>query len=454
MTITGQDEPLIRVLYDESRSDLREPDRPRPIRVYLWEPGHPPAAPAPLVVVSHGTGGSGSNMDWLVRPLREAGFRVVALDHHGNNFVDGYEPEGFLHVWERPLDVSFVLDVLAREQPLGPVGAAGFSLGAYTSVALAGARLDPQILGAVVTGAVPLPEIPEFPGVLEALLNKYPDDEASLDALDRAGADVSDARVRAVFQVAPGVGALVTPESLATVRVPVEIRWGGADTIAPYDLDTRPYLDHIPTANGRSAGPDVRHDDFFAPRPADPAVRDRVGEEAAAFFLHHLGRPGTRRVPPPADGSRRTEGPVVASPAHAHPSHPASAGVDAEGTVAGSTIEGLTRQALRIRDLYDVVNRHERGRVWTREEFMLGFLGDVGDLAKLVMGEEGAREAPGGRTALEHELADCLWSVLVLAHLYDVDLESAFGRTVAELDAALRSRHAKATAERGETGSG
>ena len=29
-----------------------------------------------------------------------------------------------------------------------------------------------------------------------------------------------------------------------------------------------------------------------------------------------------------------------------------------------------------------------RGRTWTREEFMLGFVGDVGDLAKLVMAAE------------------------------------------------------------------
>ncbi|MGW7046367.1 alpha/beta hydrolase family protein [Streptomyces avermitilis] len=289
MTISGQEEPLIRVLHDESRRDLREPDRPRPVRLYLWEPCRPVAVPAPLVVVSHGTGGSGSTMEWLVRPLTEAGFRVAALDHHGNNFVDGYEPEGFLHVWERPRDVSFALDVLAREQPLGPVGVAGFSLGGYTAVALAGARVDPQILWAVLTGAVPLPEIPEFPGALEALRKKYPEDESSRRALDAAAADLSDPRVRAVFQVAPGVGALVTPESLATVQVPVGIRWGGADMVNPYEVDTRPYLEHIPTASGRSAGPDVRHDDFFAPEPADPAVRLRVGNEAATFFLQHLG---------------------------------------------------------------------------------------------------------------------------------------------------------------------
>ncbi|WP_455710955.1 alpha/beta hydrolase family protein [Streptomyces cinereoruber] len=288
MTTSGPERPLIRVLYDESRRDLRDPDRPRPVRLYLWEPDRPEADPAPLVVVSHGTGGSGGDMEWLVQPLLGAGFRVVALDHHGNNHVDGYEPEGFLHVWERPRDVSFVLDALARERPLGPVGAAGFSLGGYTAAALAGARVVPEVLWAVLTGEVPLPEIPEFPDVLEALRAKYPVDEASRRALDAAAADLSDPRVRAVFQVAPGVGGLVSPESLAAVRVPVDIRWGGADTIAPYETDTRPYLENIPTASGRSAGPDVRHDDFFAPEPADPDVRFRVGGEAAAFFRRHL----------------------------------------------------------------------------------------------------------------------------------------------------------------------
>ncbi|MFD9510115.1 MazG nucleotide pyrophosphohydrolase domain-containing protein [Streptomyces mirabilis] len=104
------------------------------------------------------------------------------------------------------------------------------------------------------------------------------------------------------------------------------------------------------------------------------------------------------------------------------------------------SLEDLLQQAMRIHDLYDELNLQERGRVWTQEEFMLGFVGDVGDLAKLVMAEAGAREMPGGRTALEHELADCLWSVLILAHRYDIDLEAAFRRTMAELDTAISAR--------------
>ncbi|WP_039942874.1 MazG nucleotide pyrophosphohydrolase domain-containing protein [Streptomyces himastatinicus] len=104
------------------------------------------------------------------------------------------------------------------------------------------------------------------------------------------------------------------------------------------------------------------------------------------------------------------------------------------------SLDELRQQAMRIHDLYDQLNLQERGRVWTREEFMLGFVGDVGDLAKLVMAAEGAREVPGGRAALEHELADCLWSVLILAHRYDVDMEAAFHRTMAELDTAINAR--------------
>ena len=103
-------------------------------------------------------------------------------------------------------------------------------------------------------------------------------------------------------------------------------------------------------------------------------------------------------------------------------------------------LEDLKHAAMRVHDLYDELNLKDRGRVWTREEFMLGFVGDVGDLAKLVMAEEGARTVSGGRAALGHELADCLWSVLILAHKYDIDLAAEFTRTMAELEQVITRR--------------
>ena len=64
----------------------------------------------------------------------------------------------------------------------------------------------------------------------------------------------------------------------------------------------------------------------------------------------------------------------------------------------------------------------------------MGFVGDVGDLTKLTMTESGVCHIPDSRHKLSHELADCLWSILVLSHLYDVDLEAAFLKTMDELE--------------------
>jgi NTP pyrophosphatase (non-canonical NTP hydrolase) len=103
------------------------------------------------------------------------------------------------------------------------------------------------------------------------------------------------------------------------------------------------------------------------------------------------------------------------------------------------SITQLQSEALTIKDLYDQLNLKQRARTWTNEEFMLGFVGDVGDLAKLVMAHEGARDIPGGRDALAHELADCLWSVLVLANAYEIDITREFQQTMRQLMTQIRS---------------
>lgn len=99
--------------------------------------------------------------------------------------------------------------------------------------------------------------------------------------------------------------------------------------------------------------------------------------------------------------------------------------------------EQMQDQARRVRARYAEVERSSYGRSWTTEEIMLGFLGDVGDLAKLVQGKAGVRPREDLDAALAHELADCLWCVLTLADAYDVDLAAAFEQTMAELAAAL-----------------
>jgi NTP pyrophosphatase (non-canonical NTP hydrolase) len=95
----------------------------------------------------------------------------------------------------------------------------------------------------------------------------------------------------------------------------------------------------------------------------------------------------------------------------------------------------LSARALEIRERFAAAERNRAGRPWTREEVMQGFVGDVGDLMKLVMAKSGVRDVPDTDRKLAHELSDCLWSVLVLARLYEVDLEKEFLRTMDELAA-------------------
>jgi len=94
----------------------------------------------------------------------------------------------------------------------------------------------------------------------------------------------------------------------------------------------------------------------------------------------------------------------------------------------------LSDRALQIRECFAAYEQRRTGRTWTREEIMQGFVVDVGDLMKLVMAKAGARQVNNADAKLAHELSDCLWSVLVLARLYDVDLEKEFLRTMDELE--------------------
>ena len=108
----------------------------------------------------------------------------------------------------------------------------------------------------------------------------------------------------------------------------------------------------------------------------------------------------------------------------------------------------LEASALTLNDLYERLETKLYGRVWSTQELALGFMGDVGDLAKLVQAAEGVRAIPDARAKLGHELADCLWSVMTLARLYEIDLEASFLATMDELEDGIAQRLTDARAPR------
>jgi NTP pyrophosphatase (non-canonical NTP hydrolase) len=101
-----------------------------------------------------------------------------------------------------------------------------------------------------------------------------------------------------------------------------------------------------------------------------------------------------------------------------------------EGTMKLSDLE---ESALQLNELYEQLEVKRYGRVWTTQELALGFVGDVGDLAKLIQANAGVRDIDDCKAKLGHELSDCLWSIIVLAKKCDIDLEAEFVKNTREL---------------------
>jgi len=98
------------------------------------------------------------------------------------------------------------------------------------------------------------------------------------------------------------------------------------------------------------------------------------------------------------------------------------------------TLKKLSRRALEIKKQF----RRREKKKWRKKDLMLGMIGDIGSLAKLVLAQEGMRTIPNSKEKLRHELSDCLWSLLVLSHEYNIDLDKAFMETMNEIEKKLK----------------
>ncbi|MFA6533657.1 MAG: MazG nucleotide pyrophosphohydrolase domain-containing protein [Patescibacteria group bacterium] len=94
----------------------------------------------------------------------------------------------------------------------------------------------------------------------------------------------------------------------------------------------------------------------------------------------------------------------------------------------------LIERAKEIREVNAELAESEGSKAWGLAERTQGFVGDVGDLAKLVMAKNGYRKYGDLDQRLRHELADCLWSVIIIADEAGVDLEAAFVETMKEIE--------------------
>ena len=220
--------------------------------------GHPVAvdgplsaaqAKYPLLLLSHGTGGSADGLDWLGANLAAAGYVVAGENHPGNNALEPMTMEGFVLWWERALDMSEVLDGVLADPTLAShidrdrIGAVGFSAGGYTVLELAGARTNLQAFKDFC--ASPAADLncrpPEMSRIKAAGGTPSAPSPEMAASISRSGASYRDERIKAVFAIAPGIGAAFDANSFADVQIPVALVAGAADPIAPVKTN----IEHI-----------------------------------------------------------------------------------------------------------------------------------------------------------------------------------------------------------------
>ncbi len=253
----------------------------------------------PLIIMSHGNGGDRFNISWLAEILAANGYIVAAMDHYGNTWNNKI-PALYAKPWERPKDVSFVLDQLLDHPVLKDhidpqtIGFVGYSLGGATGMWIAGAQINgvpPQDICAICAS-----ELPDF--VSSEVLSQIDFHEALQS--------YHDPRFSAIFTMAPALGWLFDETSLKKIDVPICIVSTNKDQVVPMEKNAHIFArairkatlkiinnggDHYVFLNRASLiGKRLLEPRFFEdPQHVDRVqVHEEVGATAVAFFDKNL----------------------------------------------------------------------------------------------------------------------------------------------------------------------
>lgn len=242
----------------------------------------------PVVLLSHGFGGTARMMAWFGTALARAGFVVIAVDHPGSNGRGPITGNGAAWWWERAEDLKAAWNTIKADPALAPhidaqrLGVAGFSAGGFAALVAGGARVDVQHFADFCqkhpNDGVCAPQL-EAPDLTARDIGAWLKDPAMQARFKEAAADHTVPGVRAVFVMAPAIVQALATDSLRRMQVPVSIVVGTADTVAPAATNADVVAQFIPGAKEQRLE-NVTHYDFLG--ECQPAAKKAVPQCAQA----------------------------------------------------------------------------------------------------------------------------------------------------------------------------
>ncbi|NEQ47598.1 MAG: alpha/beta hydrolase [Leptolyngbya sp. SIOISBB] len=221
-----------------------------PLEVRCFAPSPWPDQPVPLIVQSHGLASTLADIQLYAAHLASHGYCVMLPRHPGSDvhqirrLLQGdanevFEQSEFL---DRPADISYLLDVLSQGTDpvwrnrlnLEQVGIIGHSFGAYTALALAGARIHFEGLEKVCG----LPDQDPNPSLLL---------QCQALTLPRQPYQLQDHRVKAVLLLDAVGSEIFGAQGLGPIHVPVMLVAGSHDMTAPLVLEQMRIFRRLPT---------------------------------------------------------------------------------------------------------------------------------------------------------------------------------------------------------------
>src|SRR5580704_810280 len=264
----------------------------RPMQVAVWYPSDAPAAShsfelfhqtvavdgaitgshLPLVVISHGTGGSAAGHHDTALALAEAGFVAAAIEHTGDNWHDRRYSFTRRNFTKRPRHLKLAIDYLlsdwaGREHIAAEkIGAFGHSAGGFTILVAIGGVPD------FLLAASFCKEHEEDWGCVRAraVATAAPAEAASEPNWRH------DPRIKAAVVAATALGHVFTRAGLAEVTVPVQLWQAENDQIVVQRWSSDVIKANLPSPPETRLVPLASHFAFLA--PCSPALAEQVKE--------------------------------------------------------------------------------------------------------------------------------------------------------------------------------